>query len=183
MKNIDYAAYLASAGLADYETSQIERIKKYLEEQCEKDEALRVLYRAEKMDDCYHFIEAAVKAMPNTKKSAFVEDAVVFKMARDFFIEVLPKVAEDAPAKVAENVVKVESVETPAEVVKDMNKDAGADDTLRDEYGFEVFGEEAEEAPCEQAEEKVEEAAEPKKDEPEEIRYDPNGQALLFDFM
>ena len=188
MQKIDYKAYLATLG--DFETNQKNRIKNYLEEQCKTDECLKALYRPEKIDDCYNFIiECAKEKMTRDGHVgvSMLEDAIGYKMARDFFIEVLPKVAEDAPetkATTEENtdVVKVEAVETPAEVVQDMDADAADDDVLRDEYGFEVFGEEAEkpaeteEAPCHQDE--VEE-----KEPEEEIRYDPQGNALLFDFM
>lgn len=92
---IDYKAYLAQLGKV--ETNQVERIKKYLEEQIQQDEALKALYRPEKINDCYDFIMCSVEKMPRNGQCAFVDDAIVFKMARDYFLEVLPKVAENAP--------------------------------------------------------------------------------------
>ena len=92
---IDYKAYLAQFGKV--ETNQVERIKKYLEEQILQDEALKALYRPEKINDCYDFIMCAVEKMPRNGQCAVVDYAIVFKMARDYFLEVLPKVAENAP--------------------------------------------------------------------------------------
>ena len=85
---INYKEYLA--GLGKVETAQhIVIIKKYLEEECERDEALKSLYRPEKIDDCWNFITEAVKAMPRQGNTACIEDVVVFKMARDFYLEIL----------------------------------------------------------------------------------------------
>lgn len=95
MENIDYSKYLE--GLGQVQTSQLERIKKYCEEQCEKDEALKALYRPEKIGDCYNFIVKAVEKMQRQGNCAFVEDGIVFKMARDFFLEILPAVADEPP--------------------------------------------------------------------------------------
>ena len=93
---INYKEYLA--GLGSVQTAQhIIIIKKYLEEECEKDEALKSLYRPEKIDDCWNFITEAVKAMPRQGNTAYIEDVVVFKMARDFYLEILPKLAETPP--------------------------------------------------------------------------------------
>ena len=93
--NINYKEYVA--GLGKIETSQVQIIKEYLENQCKADEALKSLYRPEKIDDCWAFITEAVRAMPHKGNTACVEDAVVFKMARDYFLEVLPKLAETPP--------------------------------------------------------------------------------------
>ena len=93
-EKIDYKKYLSELGKV--ETNQKKLIKKYLEEQCEKDTALKSLYRPEKIDDCYDFI---VECARNLKSGnhAVIEDGIVFKMARDYFIEVLPKVADEPP--------------------------------------------------------------------------------------
>ena len=195
MKNIDYDKYLA--GLGDFETNQQNQIKKYLEEQCEKDEALRALYRPEKIKDCYDFIMNNVVRKCATDNTACIEEGVVYKMARDFFLEILPTVAETPPEvsaatektvampdqeenrgekeEEAEDVVEVESCAMPEEVVQEMNADAQEDKTVRDEYGFEIFGEEAEEP------EQEEEPAETP-EEADEVLYDEEGQGLLFGF-
>lgn len=94
--NINYKEYLA--GLGNVQTSQhIKIIKEYLEKQCLVDEALKSLYRPEKIDDCWKFITEAVKAMPRQGNTACIECVVVFKMARDFYLEILPKLAETPP--------------------------------------------------------------------------------------
>lgn len=92
--NIDYKKYLSELGKV--ETNQKEVIKKYLEEQCEKDAALKSLYRPEKLNDCYNFIMECARNL-KSGNCACIEDSVVFKMARDFFIEVLPKTADEPP--------------------------------------------------------------------------------------
>ena len=81
---IDYKDYLKQFG--SIETDAKNRIKAYLEEQIENDAALKALYRPEKIDDCYDFIKNAVKAT-GCGSSATIEDAVVFKMARDYFLD------------------------------------------------------------------------------------------------
>ena len=124
---IDYKEYLKQFG--SIETDAKNRIKAYLEEQIEKDAALKALYRPEKIDDCYDFIKNAVKAT-GCGSSATIEDAVVFKMARDYFLdyagaetateaeaeaETEPETAEENPAD-NENEADAESEnEKPAE--------------------------------------------------------------------
>ena len=67
-------------------------VKKYLDEQSEKDECLRTLYLPSKIKDCFAYIteQARKKAVNNC---AMIEDSVVYKWARDFYIEELPKKA------------------------------------------------------------------------------------------
>lgn len=156
--SIDYDAYIASLG--KIETDNLGRIKDYLEKQCEQDEALKTLYRPEKIKDCWDFIFNTCRKLADGNSSC-VEDAVVFKMARDYFIEILPKIAEDAPEIKKETpAVDITPVqETVKEVSEQIEEDAKNDDVKHDEYGFEVFGEEteepeeaAEEEPCNQEE-------------------------------
>lgn len=163
MKDIDYDAYLKT--IPDLATSQKDIIKKYLEEQCEKDEALKALYKPSHIDGCYNFILECVRKTATGGCNAVVEDAVVFKMARDYFIEILPKITEDAPE------VKPAEVEKVQETVK------------------EVTGQIEEDAAEEPAEEKLEiQSVEetPAEPEPEqqsdEVQYDEEGQGMLFSF-
>ena len=151
---IDYKEYLSHLGT--YETDAKKRVKDYLEKQIQDDEALRNLYRPEKIDDCYDFIQNAVKAMVHSGGCVAVEDALVWKMARDYFIEILPKTA-DEPPEVKAAMPQVEGgekseasenseAETEPEQ-KEEEKAAPADnenETVTDEYGFEVYGEEPE---------------------------------------
>lgn len=203
-KEIDYAGYIKQINLADIANSQQERLKNYLEEQCKNDDALKAVYNPEKVKDCYEFIFDCVRKA-STGSKAYIDDAVVYKMARDYFLEILPE-------------IQIEKCAVPADVSKDMDADAAKDHVKRSECGFEIFGEEddepeeaAEEAPCDQEEKEVGKEPEvyegegedeivqtiveedcitvtgrPKTDEEKEaepIRYDKDGQALLFDFM
>lgn len=177
LTNFDYGAYLK--GIGDIDTNQKNRLKAYLEEQCKTDDALRACYDPEKIDDCYEFFkkcfeEAAIKSGEN---AACIEDAVGYKIARDYFIEILPifETTDDqseqkakSENKKAEKKNKTEqkaeekpvdvtpAVETVKEVAQQIEEDAASDNVKRDEYGFEVFGEEADE-PEEAEEETTEE--------------------------
>ena len=179
MPEIDYKKYLE--GLGAVTTKQVDRIKEYLEKQCESDEALKAAYVPEKIVDCYDFIENAVKNMARQGNCACLEDPVVYKMARDYFIEILP------------NLVDVTSIpETAEEVAKQIEKDAKADNVKRTELGFEIFGEESEEPEESEEEETAEEPCnQDDVGEEEKVlqpvagdtpKYDENGCGLLFDF-
>lgn len=165
-----------------------ERVKAYLEEQIKTDEALKTLYVPSKIKECYAYITAEARKVANSA-SYFADDAEVWKWARDFFIEELPKKAEKP--------IQLEEVKEAAkETVQQIEKEAGADDVVRDEYGFEVFGEKV--APFHQVAEGEDElvhtecdgtsitvSGEPlpeKEKEDDEIVYDENGEALLFGF-
>lgn len=71
---------------------QVLVVKKYLDDLSEKDECLKSLYVPSKIKDCFKYItEQARKQSVNN--CAIVEDSVVYKWARDYYIEVLPKEA------------------------------------------------------------------------------------------
>lgn len=181
---IDYKAYLSQFG--KIETDAKNRIKEYLEEQTKEDAALRELYRPEKIDDCYNFIKDAVKAT-GCGSSATVEDAIVFKMARDFYLDILPKTA-DEPPEVKTEVMHHQADETEGESVSDANDEAETEpeaaeikeeekaaeadnenEVVRDEYGFEVFGEEPESVTEEKGAETATEAETEAETEPEAV--------------
>ena len=181
---IDYKAYLSQFG--KIETDAKNRIKEYLEEQTKEDAALRELYRPEKIDDCYNFIKDAVKAT-GCGSSASVEDAIVFKMARDYYLDILPKTA-DEPPEVKTEVMLHQADETEGESVSDMNDEAETEpeaaetkeeekaaeadnenEVVRDEYGFEVFGEEPESVTEEKGAETATEAETEAETEPEAV--------------
>lgn len=181
---IDYKAYLSQFG--KIETDAKNRIKEYLEEQTKEDAALRELYRPEKIDDCYNFIKDAVKAT-GCGSSATVEDAIVFKMARDFYLDILPKTA-DEPPEVKTEVMHHQADETEGESVSDENDEAETEpeaaetkeeekaaeadnenEVVRDEYGFEVFGEEPESVTEEKGAETATEAETEAETEPEAV--------------
>ena len=111
-EKIDYKEYLKSLG--KIETDAKRRIQAYLEEQIKEDAALRELYRAEKIDDCYDFIKNAVKAT-RCGSSATVEDAIVFKMARDFYLDILPKKSDEVSEVKEAGAETAEEAETEAE--------------------------------------------------------------------
>lgn len=181
---IDYKAYLSQFG--KIETDAKNRIKEYLEEQTKEDAALRELYRPEKIDDCYNFIKDAVKAT-GCGSSATVEDAIVFKMARDYYLDILPKTA-DEPPEVETEVMHHQADETERESVSDANDEAETEpeaaetkeeekaaeadnenEVVRDEYGFEVFGEEPESVTEEKGAETATEAETEAETEPEAV--------------
>ncbi len=181
---IDYKAYLSQFG--KIETDAKNRIKEYLEEQTKEDAALRELYRPEKIDDCYNFIKDAVRAT-GCGSSATVEDAIVFKMARDYYLDILPKTA-DEPPEVKTEVMHHQADETEGESVSDTNDEAETEpeaaettkeekaaevdnenEVVRDEYGFEVFGEEPESVTEEKGAETATEAETEAETEPEAV--------------
>ena len=146
-EKIDYKEYLKQFG--KIETDSKNRIKAYLEEQIKEDAALRELYRAEKIDDCYDFIKNAVKAT-GCGSSASVEDAIVFKMARDYYLDILPKESDEVPE------VKTEGAETAAEVETEAETELDADS---ENTSAEADNENSE-TPCEEAEPENEKPAE-----------------------
>ena len=65
-----------------------EIIKKYLEELCKTDEHLASLYKEESLDGCIEYLyEQARKKAGDNKECVAIEDATVFKWARDYFTE------------------------------------------------------------------------------------------------
>ena len=72
---------------------QEEIIKRYLDEQSTKDEALRALYVPGKIKDCFAYIKAEAKKQAKNG-CAMIEDSVVFKWARDYYLEELSKKAD-----------------------------------------------------------------------------------------
>ncbi|MBR6081208.1 MAG: hypothetical protein IKP60_13785 [Treponema sp.] len=78
--------------MEDELTGQEVAVKRYLDAQAEVDGCLRTLYIPSKIKDCFAYItEQAKKQAVNG--CAMIEDSVVFKWARDYYIEELPKKA------------------------------------------------------------------------------------------
>ena len=183
MAKIDYKAYLSQVHIGEVDPKQ--RIKKYLEELSQKDEALKTLYRPEKIDDCYNFIRDCVKQI-GTANAYCIEDAAVFKMARDYFIEILPKEADEPPeVKQAPVNNSGESEETEAETPPD--EKAGVD--IENSGSSNPRESETKEEPA--AMPQAEQGGEPEqKAEPcgaaetasEPVHYDKHGNGLLFEF-
>ena len=162
----DYKKYMEQLG--NVTADQKEIIKQYLEKQCEQDEALKAVYNPDKIDKCYDFISSCARQIATGNK-ACLEDTVVFKMARDFFLGDVPQKekkkkeadkTEAMPEDKAEggteaedseeDVVQVESCAMPEDVARDMSEDA-----------------------AKEAEETV---------VPDEVQYDENGNGMLFPF-
>ncbi len=180
MMGIDYGRYLS--GLGEVETDHKAVIKRYLEEQAEKDPALKSLYRPERLDDCYGFITECARR--SGRGCVYLEDAVVFKMARDYFLEVLP----EADAEPQENVAGTGSCETaeteaetdcqaadnlepPAESGEPENGDAETGDSETAETGAETD--------C-RAADNLEPPAKSGKPENGDAVFDSDGNGLLF---
>lgn len=162
----DYKKYMEQLG--NVTADQKEIIKQYLEKQCEQDEALKAVYNPDQIDECYYFITNCARQIATGSK-AYLEDAVVFKMVRDFFLGDVPQKEEKKeeadkteamPEDKAEggteaedseeDVVQVESCAMPEDVARDMKKDAAqeAEDTVI----------------------------------PDVVQYDENGNGMLFEF-
>lgn len=144
---IDYKAYLSHFG--KIETDAKNRIKAYLEEQIKEDAALRELYRPEKIGDCYDFIKDAVKAT-GCGSSAAVEDAIVFKMAKDYYLDILPKTADEPPEVKSTGAETAEEAETEAETEPKAEKEDTTAQADNENSG----------TPCEEAEPENEKPAE-----------------------
>ena len=82
-------------------TPQEEVVKKYLEEQIQNDGALRTLYIPQRIKDCFIYIKEQAKKKA-VNGCAMVEDSLVFKWARDYYLEELPKKAEKEVVELAQ---------------------------------------------------------------------------------
>lgn len=100
--------------LSPYEAA----VKAYLDKQVESDEALKTLYVPSKITDCFKWItEQARKVAVNN--CAMIEDLQVYKWARDYYLEELPKKASEKEAVELQEKVEVQKeVEKPAEKPK-----------------------------------------------------------------
>ena len=163
----DYEKYMEQLG--NVTADQKEIIKQYLEKQCEQDEALKAAYNPDIIDECYSFITDCARQIATGSK-ACLEDVVVFKMARDFFLGDVPQKEEkkkeadktdampedkaeggtEAEDSEEDDVVQVKSCTMPEDVARDMKEDAAqeTEDTVI----------------------------------PDEVHYDENGNGMLFEF-
>lgn len=80
----------------------MERIKAYFEEQIKTDPALAEAYKEEKLDKCWKYITSQAKSHAKNG-CAMIEDAQVYKWARDFMLGDVPEAKEEiqtgAPAE------------------------------------------------------------------------------------
>ena len=101
-------------------TPQELAVKRYLDEQSAKDNCLRSFYLPSKIKDCFNYIteQARKEAVSGC---AMVEDSVVYKWARDYYIEVLPKEAEKEAVEIVQK--KAEIITEKKEVTVVRTKD------------------------------------------------------------
>lgn len=92
-------------------TPQELAVKRYLDEQSENDDCLRSFYISSKIKDCFKYItsEARKKAVNGC---AMIEDSVVYKWARDYYIEVLPKEATKEEVEVVQKKAEAQKLVT-----------------------------------------------------------------------
>lgn len=136
----------------------MERIKAYFEEQIKTDEALKAVYDESKLDKCWGYIVSQARKLA-TSNCAMVEDAVVYKWARDYMLGDVETPAEK---------------EVPPEPVQEETPATEKIETVVDEPEETV---EPEEEPIEEVPQVEEKPAEEKKeDKPEPV------QQFLFDF-
>ena len=106
-----------------------EIIKKYLEDLCRTDAAIADKYEESKLDACLAYINSEAKKYLKSV-SGFIEDAIVYKWARDFILGDITE-AFTAPENKAAKEVKTEEIQTeteeieikPAVVKKNQKKD------------------------------------------------------------
>lgn len=77
---------MAEEKLNAYETA----IKSYLDDLAENDEFLKTLYNPSKIKECFAYVKEQARKQA-VDGCAMVQDAEVYKWARDYYIEVLPK--------------------------------------------------------------------------------------------
>lgn len=77
-------------------------IKNYLETQIVEDAALKEKYDPEKLSACYKYIVSQARKQADNG-CAMIEDAVVYKWARDFYLEGTQNVEEPEEEETPEN--------------------------------------------------------------------------------
>lgn len=199
LNKINYDDYLKQIG--KIETDQKAVIKKYLEEQCQKDEALKSLYRPENLDDCYSFIGNCVRK--TACGNSCVEDAIVYKMARDFYLEILPTLTDESEeakteiqsekstkddegqsktAETAEKLPENENAPTSKSEAENKIEETKADSKIDNLDTFEVFGEDSYVTAETAKKEDITVSENENVTEESTTKYDRDGCGLLFDF-
>lgn len=99
----------------------IDAIKKYLEEAVKTDSALAEVYKPEKLEDCCNYIFTSAKKLATGGNNMLcVEDAVVFKWARDFYFGHTEAVTEGDVQQMRATVLRTEK--KPVEVKTEEKK-------------------------------------------------------------
>lgn len=91
-------------------------VKRYLDEQSEKDDCLRALYVPGRIKDCFKYIVSQAKKQA-LNNCAMIEDTVVYKWARDYYTEELPK--DKKTEKLPPKVEKIITEKKEVTVIKD----------------------------------------------------------------
>lgn len=77
-----------------------EQLQSYLEKQIEADAALKAVYNASKLDACAKYVTEQARKHLNGI-SGYIDDAQVYKWARDFYLEGHAEQAQENKAVVA----------------------------------------------------------------------------------
>ena len=134
-------------------------VKRYLDDQAQRDDALRSLYVPSKIKDCFEYVKEQAKKMA-VDGCAMVEDSLVFKWARDYYLEELPKKASrDAVEIASKNAAEISGASAKSDSTK--CSDDSHDSTENDDA---VLAERKEVTVIKGS------------------RYDDEGNGLLFDF-
>lgn len=112
----------------------MERIKAYFEEAIKTDPALAEAYDESKLKDCWDYITKQAKKKA-VNSCAMIEDAEVYKWARDFMYGDIQKAEPEKPAKMEITEIK----ENPGTEEKQEEKETAKKPKMED--GFEVYGE------------------------------------------
>lgn len=128
-------------------------VKKYLDDQVLRDEALRTLYVPSKIKDCFEYVREQAKKMA-VNGCAMVEDSLVFKWARDYYLEELPKKASKETVEIVSEKAAAAPVCETAKISED--SEDKSDGVLTERKEVTVIK--------------------------DSKRYDDNGNGLLFDF-
>lgn len=84
-----------------------EKIKQHLEERCKVDPCMAEKFNPEQLDDCWEFIVSMARDMAKDESAIAIEDDIVYKWARDYFIE--GKAEMEAKRKAEEEARKEEA--------------------------------------------------------------------------
>lgn len=89
-----------------------EILKKYFEELIKTDNAIKEAYQESKLKDCVEYIKSQARKQA-TNNFCAVEDAIVYKWARDFMLGDIPQEEKKEPP------APKEEIETEEEVLND----------------------------------------------------------------
>lgn len=98
-------------------TPQELAVKRYLDGQSENDECFRTLYIPSKIKECFSYITGLAKKHA-VNNCAMIEESVVYKWARDYYIEELPKKATKKEVEVVQKKADVVTEKKEVAVVK-----------------------------------------------------------------